>query len=151
MKTLVAYFSRTGRTRTVAEQIAAEVGGTLHEIRTEKTYPKNYFAAILAARKEFASQERPALVDGPVVDFESCERVLIGFPIWFGTCPMAVVSFLERYNFGGKSVYPFCTSSVGGCARARSDIERACRGGRVFDGLKANRIGKDEISRWLRQ
>ena len=149
MKTLVAYFSRSGRTRRAAEQIAEEVGGTLYEIRTEKTYPKNYFAAILAARREFSAQERPALAGEPAADFESYERVLLGFPIWFGTCPMAVISFLERYDFSGKSVYPFCTSSMGSCAKAKADIERACKGGKVLDGVKANRIDKDKIVRWL--
>lgn len=148
MKTLVVYFSRSGRTKGVAEQIAAETGGTLYEIRTEKTYPKNYFAAILAARREFSSQERPALTGEPVADFESYERVLIGFPIWFGTCPMAVISFLERYDFNGKSVYPFCTSSMGGCAKAKADIEKACKG-EVHNGIKANRIDKDKITQWL--
>ncbi len=150
MKTLIVYFSKSGRTKKIAEGIAEISGGDLHEIKTEKEYPKNYFMTLIASKREFSNQECPSLIDNTIKDFESYERILIGFPIWFGTCPMAVISFLKKYDFNGKSIYPFCTSAAGGCTKAKNDIEKNCAG-KVFDGLKANRVTKEKISEWLNE
>ena len=148
MRTLVVYFSKSGRTRTVAERIAAAVGGELHEIRTEKAYPRSYLMTVLAARKEFSRGERPALASAPLNPGDY-DRILLGFPIWWGTCPMAVTAFLEGQDLRGKDVWPFCTSGAGGPGRARADIEKVCPGATVHEGLKANRLDEGKIAAWL--
>ncbi|MBQ7263005.1 MAG: flavodoxin, partial [Synergistaceae bacterium] len=148
MRTLVAFFSKSGRTRKAAEQIAATVGADLHEIRTEKGYPKGYLMAVLAARRELSRGKRPTL-SSQAPDLDGYDRVLLGFPIWWGTCPMAVLSFLEGASLDGKDVWPFCTSTSGGIARAKADIERACPGTTVHEGLRAKGLDEAKIAAWL--
>ena len=106
-KTLVAYFSKSGHTKAIAETIARETSSTLHEIKTAKKYPSTYIMTILESRKEFKRNEKPELTDAKIEDFSSYERIIIGFPVWFFTCPMAVVSWIEQYVFSGKEIYPF--------------------------------------------
>ncbi len=150
MRTLITYFSKTGRTKKAAEQIAEIINcEELYEIKTEKVYPKNYFMTLIAARREFSNNEQPALISEPIKNFDEYERILIGFPVWFWTCPMAILSFLKTYDFSGKSIYPFCTSGSTGCERAKITIEKNCAG-KVFDGIKANKIDREKILDWLK-
>ena len=148
--TLVIYFSKSGRTQKVAEYIAGEIDAPLHEIKTEKVYPKNYFMTILESRREFKKDERLTLTDERIENFESYKNIVIGFPIWFWTCPMAVVSFLEKYDFAGKKIYPFCTSGGSGCDKATAKLREICKGADVRDGIKANNLDKGKISEWLK-
>ena len=148
--TLVIYFSKSGNTKQVAEYIASEINAPFHEIRTEKIYPRNYFMTIIEARREFKKDERPALTDEIIENFSGYKNIIIGFPIWWFTCPMAVISFLEKYNFTGKKVYPFCTSGGSNCDKAALKIREICRGADVRDGIKANSLDKGKISEWLK-
>ena len=149
-KTIIVCFSKSGHTKKIAKQISKEINAPVHEIITEKKYPKNYLKTILESRKEFKSGERPVLISKPIENFDSYENVVIGFPIWFFTCPMAVVSFLEGYDFSGKNIYPFCTSGGSNCEKATAKIKEICKGAKVFDGIKANTIDKNKISEWLK-
>ncbi len=147
--TLIVYFSKSGNTKTIAEEIAKVTNAPLHEILTEKTYPKNYVMTILESRKEFKKDERPVLVDSPIENFDAYSRIIIGFPIWFFTCPMAVVSFLEKYNFAGKNIYPFFTSGSSGGDKAAAKIRELCPGATVYDAFNANKFDSTKISDWL--
>ena len=147
--TIVIYFSKSGRTKAIAEQIAKEIHAPLHEIVTQKKYPRNYLMTILESRKEFKHDEKPALIDSPVENFDSYKNIIIGFPIWFWTCPMAVVSFIEKYNFTGKSIYPFFTSGSSGGDKAAAKIRELCPGATVYDAFNANKFDSTKISDWL--
>ena len=104
---LIAYFSKSGRTKKIAELIASEINAPLHEIITEKKYPKTYIMTILEARKEFKNNEKPALTS-EIKNFDAYNKILLGFPIWWFTCPQAIVSFLEKYNpLFELNQYPF--------------------------------------------
>ena len=149
-KTLIIYFSKSGHTKAIAETIARETSSTLHEITTAKKYPSTYIMTILESRKEFKRNEKPALTDSKIEDFSSYERIIIGFPVWFFTCPMAVVSFIERYDFSGKEIYPFCTSGGSSCAKATAKIKELCPGANVHEGIKANKIDSETINEWLK-
>ena len=148
--TLIVYFSKSGHTKTIAEEIAKVTNAPLHEILTEKTYPKNYVMTILESRKEFKKDERPVLVDSPIENFDAYSRIIIGFPIWFFTCPMAVVSFLEKYNFAGKNIYPFFTSGGSGGDKATAKIKDLCAGATVHDAINAKNLNGEKISEWLK-
>lgn len=148
--TIIIYFSKSGRTKTVAEEIAKEINAPLHEILTEKKYPRNYFMTILESRKEFKNNERPTLIDNPIENFDSYSRIIIGFPIWFWTCPMAVVSFLEKYDFTGKNIYPFFTSGSSGGDKAAAKIKEVCKGANVHNAFNANKFDSAKISEWLK-
>ncbi|MBR0150830.1 MAG: NAD(P)H-dependent oxidoreductase [Synergistaceae bacterium] len=148
-KTLTAYFTLSGHTKSIAQFIASQTNSPLCEIITEKKYPRNYLMAILASRKEFKHDERPAIITPKIEDFSSYERIIIGFPIWFFTCPMAVVSWLEQYDFTGKEIFPFCTSGGSNCVKATAKIRQICPGANVHDGIRFTKPDSEAISRWL--
>ena len=141
-KTLIVCFSKSGHTKQIAEFISQTINAPVHDIITEKKYPKNYFMTILESRREFKSGERPALTSEPVENFSQYDRIIIGFPIWFFTCPMAIVSWLERYDF--------CTSGGSNCAKATEKIREVCRGANVHEGIKVRSIDEKMISEWLK-
>jgi flavodoxin len=147
MKTLIVYFSATGKTEKAAEKLAEITGGELYEIETRVNYPKSYLGKIFMGRRELIDRKFPKLI-GDVDDFSEYDRVFIGFPIWFGTCPMAVTSFLKTHDFTGKVVYPFCTSGSSGIAMAVANIVADCEGD-VRDGLRMNSADEEKILEWI--
>lgn len=148
--TLIAYFSKSGRTKKFAEFISKEINAPTHEIITEKKYPKTYFMTILESRKEFKNNEKPALISEPVENFANYQRIILGFPVWFWTCPMAIVSWLESYDFTGKEIYPFFTSGSSGCDKGIAKIRELCPGANVHDGIRITEISSEIISGWLK-
>ena len=147
--TLTAYFSKSGRTKSIAEFISRELDAPLHEIITQKKYPRTYFMTLLESRKEFKHNERPALTGEPVPNFPDYQRILLGFPVWFWTCPMAVVSWLKTYDFTGKDIYPFFTSGSSGCDKGIAKIRELCPTATVHDGIRFTKPDKSILSEWL--
>ncbi len=147
MKTLIAYYSRGGTTARSAKAIQALVGGDLFEIKGNKDYG-SYFHAIGVARKEFKSGELPEVVT-EVEDFDSYDRILIGFPIWYSKCPQLVVSFLASHDFQGKEVYPFCTSGTSGPEGAQGQLTDNCAGANVHSGARLNKVSEEAVKKWL--
>ncbi len=147
MKTLITYYSRGGNTERAAKKIQEIAGGDLFEIKGTKNYG-NYFQAIGIARKEFSSGELPEVVSD-VKDFDSYDRILIGFPIWYSKCPQLVVSFMNGHDFHGKEVYPFCTSGMSGPEGAQQQVEQACEGAAVHSGIRVNKVDKAAVDAWL--
>lgn len=121
-KILVTYFSRKGdnyevgyiekgNTHIVADIIAQELGGVdIFEIKTVKEYPADYRECTEEAKAEKARDARPELA-AMVKDFAQYDTVFLGYPIWWSDLPMPVYTFLESYDWQGKTVIPFCTSA----------------------------------------
>lgn len=107
-KILVAYFSFSGNTQMIANQIHENVGGDIFETKTEDAYPTDYNAVVDQAKKEKADNYRPKLAT-KVENMDSYDVIFLGYPNWRGTMPMAVFTFLEEYNLSGKTIIPFCT------------------------------------------
>ncbi len=148
-KTLIAYFSHTGITKAAAERIAKTTGGTLFEIKPHKTYPSAYLATVAVAKIEQLKKELPEL-QTEVKDFEKYDTVLLGFPIWWFTCPQVIKSFAAAYNFNGKTVYPFCTHGGSGPKNSTRDLRSACAGADVKDCFDATSGLTDAaIKKWL--
>lgn len=126
-KTLVAYYSYSGNTQAVAEQIAKAVGADLFEIKTNHTYPDAYNALTAQAKKEIQEGFKPALTD-KVADMAQYEAVFVGSPNWWGTYAPAVASFLSVYNWQGKTVIPFFTHGGGGMQHCESDMQKQLAG-----------------------
>lgn len=147
MKTLIVYFSASGKTKKAAERIADISGGDLYGICTKVVYPDSYIKKIFIARKEFTDRKYPKLV-GDAENFADYDRILIGFPIWFGTCPMAISAFMKKHDFTGKTVLPFCTSGSSSIAKAVEDIRVDCEG-EVGEGLRMNKATEEDIILWL--
>ena len=151
-KLLVAYFSHTGNTRKLAETIQSEVGGDLFEIKTVKSYPEEYDAALAEATEEKNNHARPELAVS-VEGMESYDILLVGYPIWWGDTPMAVLSFLESYDLTGKTVVPFCTYGSSGTGNSVSSIRASASGAAVLDGfgIAGSEAGttKEAVRQWL--
>lgn len=152
-KILIAYYSRTGNTRNVAQEIQNNVGGDLFEIKTTNTYPEEYQAATEQAKTEKNNNFRPQLAT-QVADFSSYDVIFVGYPIWWGTMPMGVFSFLEQHNFAGKTVIPFCTHGGSGLSDSVSDIRKTLPQANVLSGfaLRGSEASKSqtEIANWLK-
>lgn len=152
-KSLVVYFSHTGNTEALANIIHKQVGGDITQLETVKTYPADYDACVDVARKELDQQARPKLKT-TIADMDSYDTVYIGYPIWWSTIPMPVATFLESYNFSGKTVIPFCTHGGSGSADSVSDIKKLIpqatlsRGCFSISGSSAANA-QNSVSKWL--
>lgn len=142
-RVLVAYFSRTGNTQDAAEAVAELTGGDLFELVPEHAYPTDYDACLAQARQELAADGRPALT-GHVADMDQYAVIYLGFPIWHGTTPMPVRTFLEEYDLSGKTLAPFSTSGSSGVGPAVASVSSLCPDTRVTEGLS---IPSDSLHR----
>lgn len=92
---------------------------------------------------------RPA-IGGGKADISEYDTVIIGYPIWWGTMPRIINTFIEACELSGKTVLPFCTSGSSGISRSVSDIKAAAPTADVRDGLRASGAGDAELEKWLR-
>ena len=154
MKILVAYFSRTGTTETVAKYIQSLTSGTLFEIKTVKPYPSDYNACLAQATEELRSNSRPPL-STHVNGIDAYENIFIGYPIWWGDAPMAIRTFLEEYDFSNKTIIPFCTSGSSGISTSVQSIKKLCPKSKIPDGVcinNANRSRTNEmVEQWIKK
>lgn len=141
---LIAYFSHTGEnynvgviekgnTHIVADMIAEETGGDLFEIATVNPYPDTYEECTEVAMQEQRENARPELM-AQVENLEQYDTIYLGYPIWWGELPMAVYTFLDSYDFSGKTIVPFCTHEGSGLAGTVGSISSACPNANVLDG-----------------
>ena len=151
-KILIAYFSKTGTTEEAAREIQETAGGDLFEITVADQYPSSYQSTVDRARRELDQNARPEL-SSRVENMEDYDVILLGYPIWWHTAPMAVNTFLESYDLTGKTILPFCTSGGSGIEESMPDIQRLgqSRGASVGSGLTANSLNREEITQWLTQ
>lgn len=151
-KMLVAYFSRSGTTRTIAKLIQEKMGCDIFEIVPVDPYPSNYNQCVDQAKKELNAQLRPALKTR-VENMNAYDLVFIGYPNWWGTIPMPVATFLTSYDLSGANIAPFCTHGGGGLGRSVKDISKLCQQSTVLEGLALRRAGsaQNDVSRWLRE
>lgn len=147
-KILIAYYSRkgenylngsivnlpVGNTEVAARMILEITGGDLFEICTVKDYPIDYDETTRVAMSEKKSNARPALASH-IENMEQYDTILLGYPNWWGTFPMAVFTFLESYDFSGKTILPFCTHEGSGLGSSERDIQRLCPSATVKKGL----------------
>ena len=150
--TLIAYFSWSGNTEKMAQTIQEEIGGDLFQIEPAVPYTDDYDALLDIAQQEQADNARPELA-AQVENWDSYEAVFVGFPNWWSDAPMAVYTFLESYDFSGKTLIPFNTSASGGFGRSLSGIEESAAGADILEGLALTEEElenvQSEVSGWL--
>lgn len=153
-KILVAYFSHSGNTRVIAEQIKNATGGDIFEILPVKDYPSDHQAVVDQAKKEINSNYRPALKT-KVENIESYDVIFIGSPNWWSTIAPPVATFLSSYDLKGKTVVPFMTHEGTRMGHSVSDIKKLCPESTVLEGLpiKGSYVKKaqDDVTKWLRE
>ncbi|HIX58128.1 MAG TPA: hypothetical protein IAA45_00210 [Candidatus Blautia gallistercoris] len=148
---LVAYFSYSGNTRTVAEALREETGGDLLEIQPETPYPEDYDECGEVALEERDSNARPAIANLPE-SIEEYDTILVGYPIWWHTAPMIIGTFLESYDLTGKDVYPFTQSASMDTEQFDNSIafvRENAGDAMVYDGLFAEATDTEAIDGYL--
>ncbi len=151
-KVLVAYFSATGVTKGVAQQLAELTGGTLHEIQPEQPYTdadldwRNKQSRSSVEMQDLKS--RPAIT-GKLQNMKDYDVVYVGFPIWWYTCPTIVNTFMEAYDFQGKTLIPFATSGGSSIKKACEDLKATYPSLSWKEGKLLNRASKDDLKKWV--
>lgn len=143
-----------GNTEAAAEIIQRLTGADMFRIEQAEPYSKGYNECIEQARADRNKNARPQLKGFP----ESLEKygtIYLGFPNYWGTMPMAVFTFLEHYDLGGKVIMPFCTHEGSGMGNSEGDIRRICPNAQVKSGLairgsRADRSA-EEIEKWIKE
>ncbi len=149
-KTAVIYFSRSGVTKGLVEKFPLEEGDKTIELIPVVPYPKSYLKTLARAKAEIEGNVSVDLVN-PKQDLSNYERILIGFPIWFWTCPKAVTSFISENNLKGKTIYPFCTSGGIQITEAADEIKRTADGAVVKKGMRFKKYSEEALAKWLDQ
>jgi len=151
---LVAYFSWSGNTREIAKIIHQRVGGDLFEIVPATPYPTDYNACLDQSAEELKRQYRPPLKTR-VANMKQYDLIFLGYPNWWATIPMPVASFLEEYDFSGKTIVPFCSHGGGRLGQSVSAIAKLCPKATILDPLSIHYGGsqtlQDDITTWLRR
>lgn len=165
-KILVAFYSRAGEnysvgnvkvgnTQVLAEMIAEETGADLFHIEPVKEYPADYTECTEVAKKEKDSNARPDIKGD--IKVEDYDVIFIGYPNWWSDAPMPVYTFIDKHDWQGKTVIPFCTHEGSGLSNA-TEIQAACKGAKVLKGLgmyghtaqNERDAAKKSMQKWLK-
>lgn len=176
-KILVAYFSRAdniqidpkvdatssasinvngssykGNVAIIADYVKEATGGDTFSIVTTENYPTGYRDTTDAAKEEQKNSARPEL-SSHVENMEDYDIIFLGYPIWWGGLPMPVYTFLEEYDFRGKTIIPFASHEGSGLGNGPSEIAKICPDAQVLDGFAVRgsevRSSKDAIKKWI--
>ncbi|MCF0258228.1 MAG: flavodoxin [Erysipelotrichaceae bacterium] len=168
MKILTAYYSRagenyfggqlkmvrTGNTEKAAKMIAEKTGSDLFKIEQAVPYSNDYKICVKEARKDFEQHARPRLACLPD-SLDEYDVIFLGYPNYMSTMPMAVYTFLESFDWNGKTIIPFCTHEGSGLANTEYDIANSSKGAAVLKGLAVNgsrtEALKPEIEQWCQK
>ncbi len=147
-KVLIAYYSRRGENYVNGsirelklgntEVVAAKIKALLPEadmfrIDTTYEYSKSYMTCIEEAKQELRDQARPEVKNAPE-SIDEYDTIILGYPNWWGTMPMVCYTFLESYDFTGKTIIPFCTNEGSGMGSSERFIKKLCPGATVLAG-----------------
>jgi len=153
-KVLVAYFSATGNTKALAEYAADALGADLYEIVPEEPYTEedlNYNDPSTRATVEQNDKNARPAISGSVENMEQYEIVFLAFPIWWGEEPRIMDTFVESYDFSGKTVIPFCTSGSSGLGSSGSNLQGLSSGDATW--LDGERLGssssREDMVDWI--
>ncbi len=167
MAKLVAFFSRrdenyvngmlkyleVGNTEVAAGMIEKFTGADTFRIEPVKEYAKGYNECIAQAQEEQKRDARPELKSYPQ-SIEQYDTIYLGYPNYWGTMPMPVFTFLEHFDFSGKTICPFCTHEGSGLGRSVGDIQKLCPEAEVKKGLAIHGAdavdAEEEIKAWLK-
>ena len=165
-KTLIAYFSRAdenyfggamryvkvGNTEIVCGIIKELISADTFIIEMKEPYSPVYMTCIEEAKRDLRAKARPALVSLPE-SIDAYDTVVLAYPNYWGTMPMAVFTFLEAFDFSGKTILPLCTNEGSGMGGSERDLKKACPGATVKPGLSVTGSSAADsagaVKRWL--
>lgn len=150
---LVVYFSATGTTKQIAQNAAELLDADIYEITPEQPYTEEdlaYYTNGRADREQNDLSVRPA-ISGNVKDMDKYDTIILGYPIWHSQAPRIISTFLESYDFSGKTIIPFCTSHSSGIGSSDTDLLSLCSDNTNW--IKGKRFSSDasqkDIKDWL--
>lgn len=150
---LVAYFSATGTTEGVAENIAAGLNADLYEIVPQEPYTDadlNYNDDDSRSTIEMNDPNARPAISGSVENMEQYDIVFIGYPIWWGEAPRIISTFVESYDFSGKTIVPFCTSGGSGIGSSAEDLEELTSGAEWLSGSRLRGSdSQEDVMEWV--
>lgn len=165
-RTLIAYFSRAdenyfggamryvkvGNTEIVAGIMNELIDADSFKIEMKDPYSPVYMTCIEEAKRDKQSNARPELVKYPD-SIDDYDTIVLGYPNYWGTYPMAVATFLDKYDFTGKTILPLCTNEGSGLGSSESDIKKAAKGAVVKSGLAITGSraadSKEAVKKWF--
>ena len=165
-KTLIAYFSRAdenyfggamryvkvGNTEIVCGIMQELIEADAFKIEMKEPYSPVYMTCIEEAKRDLRAKARPELVSMPA-SIDAYDTVVLAYPNYWGTMPMAVFTFLESFDFSGKTILPLCTNEGSGMGGSERDIKRTCPGADVKNGLSVTGSqaanAKAGLQKWL--
>ena len=152
-KTLVVYFSCTGTTELVAEYITEILGADSYQIVPEDPYTEAdlaYYTNGRADQEQNDPDVRPA-ISGGVENMDEYDTIILGYPIWHGQAPRIISTFLESYDFSGKTIIPFCTSHSSGIGSSASNLHTLCSESTEWlDGKRFEAgVSKESVQNWI--
>ena len=154
-KTLVAYFSASGTTAKVAKKMAEAIGADLFEIKPEKPYTGadlNWQNKNSRSSVEMNDRSSRPAIAVKAADMPQYDVVFVGFPVWWYREPSIIDTFMESYDFAGKTVIPFATSGGSGLGDSAANMQKLAKGAKVVDGkLFSGSASAEELKAWAGQ
>lgn len=149
---LIAYFSWGGNTQGIAEEIQKQTGAELFEITLVNPYSNDYNTVLDEAQRDQSEQARPELASH-VENMEEYDIIILGYPNWWASIPMPIASFLEEYDFSGKTIIPFCSHGGGRFGQSLTAIEKLAPDAIMGEALSIHYSGgssmPDDVREWL--
>ena len=151
-KVLVCYFSATGTTKKVAEEIAGVVGGDLFEIEPVEKYTSEDLDWTNKNSRSTVEMEdinsRPSIVKR-IENIEDYNKIIVGFPVWWYREPSIIDTFMEENNFDGKDVYVFVTSGGSTAEGSFNSLKNKYNNVNFVSGKRFNFVDKEEVEKWI--
>lgn len=149
---LIAYFSWGGNTRGIAQEIQRQTGAELFEIQMVTPYSTDYNTVLDQAQEAQNAQDRPEL-STHVEDMGQYDTIILGYPNWWASIPMPIASFLEEYDFTGKTIVPFCSHGGGRFGQSLTAITKLVPDAVLGEGLAISYSGgsslSEDVAAWL--
>ena len=154
-KTLVAYFSASGTTAKVAKKMAEAIGADLFEIKPETPYSGadlNWQNKNSRSSVEMNDRSSRPAIAVKAEDMPQYDVVFVGFPVWWYREPSIIDTFMESYDFAGKTVIPFATSGGSGLGDSAANMQKLAKGAKVVDGKRfSGSASAEELKAWAGQ
>ena len=153
-KILVAYFSASGVTAKAAWKLSEAIGADLHEIKPEVPYSSadlNWMDKKSRSSVEMNDPSSRPTIAEKLPDMEKYDVVFVGFPIWWYVAPTIINTFLESYDFSGKTIIPFATSGGSRMGKTNEKLEPSCPGATLLQGKLLNgNLSEDSLKNWVK-
>ena len=152
-KGLVAFFSASGVTKKVAENLAKTAGADLFEIVPKQIYTSadlNWMDKKSRSSVEMNDRNCRPEIASKVDDMEQYDTIFVGFPVWWYREPSVIDTFMESYDFTGKKVIPFCTSGGSGLGDSGRNMQALASGAKVLEGKRlSSGVSESELKKWI--